>query len=160
MDPDIEALCEEHGLEPRRETVELDRRPFEVARHHAEAKTGRDVLVIARTTDGALLIEGDRRAQLPGGTVEPGESPEWATRRRLETVGLDPRRLEPIDVVETVHRHGGESFTTLTIVFGAVVDGDPTGSARLVDAAPDPLAREPALSDYLERTSALLDATD
>jgi 8-oxo-dGTP pyrophosphatase MutT (NUDIX family) len=66
------------------------------------------VNVIALTPDGNVLLirqfrhgTGEVTVEIPGGTVDPGESPLGAARRELqEETGFEAGRWEPLGVVE------------------------------------------------------------
>jgi ADP-ribose pyrophosphatase YjhB (NUDIX family) len=119
------------------------------------------VVVIARDPAGRVLLVHDRDAQtwtLPGGIMEPGESPaDAAVREVWEETHLLAELTHLIGVVggpgcETTYRNG-DRLAWVATLFAAVVDGVPvpdgteTSAARLV--APDVLASMTLREDSL-----------
>lgn len=87
------------------------------------------VAALAVAGDGKILLtrrpEGKPHAgqwELPGGKVEPGESPEAALRRELaEELGCD----SAIGAIETVLHHDYESFEVVILVYRVALLGAP-----------------------------------
>jgi 8-oxo-dGTP pyrophosphatase MutT (NUDIX family) len=112
------------------------------------AKVGTDLLlmpsvhVFIRDAEGRILlvrhVEG--RWQLPGGAVEPGETPSETARRECrEELGtaVEPTRLAGV-YGGPEHRiryaNGDDSAWVATVFDGQIVDGDPAPGDDEVDA--------------------------
>lgn len=88
--------------------------------------TGRIALIQNDWTDGWFL---------PGGAVEPAETPSEAARRELrEETGLDATIEEPLVVIEqqyTSQQDGDDWFAAQFIVYSAAATGDIAPQSQL-----------------------------
>jgi 8-oxo-dGTP diphosphatase len=139
MHPELRRLVADEGVPVAAETIELPPERFRRARESVSEDSfgagavvhdgGRAVLVRNAWSDGWIY---------PGGTVEPGESPEAAVRREVrEETGLEVTVERLLRVVEQTFRvaDGGGSAS-----------GDDGGAADGVDGATDDAGgvRQPA----------------
>lgn len=118
-----------------------------------------------RGPDGRLAFVKNRWSDgwvLPGGAVEPDETPSEAARREVrEETGLDAELSNPIVVLDQTFTTGSESFDATYVVFdatasGRIPDADELGisadeirAARWFDGVPDDL-HDGVLRPYLE----------
>ena len=106
--------------------------------------TWEGVAVLSRRADGALLmvlqVEPDERPTwaLPGGGIEPGETPrQAAVRETCEETGLGIQRLQPHLKVRGLYARSDNRFSYHIYYFVAeVIDGllspaDPDGAIQL-----------------------------
>lgn len=104
------------------------------------------VAVLCRSADGrSLLMVLQGRSEeapswaVPGGSIEPGETPEGAAvRETREETGLDVRVLRPYTVVEGVKEYGAYRvhYFEAEVVGGKVRTGDPEGLIHQVAWVP------------------------
>ncbi len=110
------------------------------------------VVAGALVKDGRLLLarrlDGDPLAgswELPGGKVEPGETPDEALAREWrEELGVRVEEVEPLSFASVP---GGGRHLTLLVFRVLSLDGDPAavGVAEVRWARPDEAARLPLL---------------
>ncbi|MGB9987374.1 NUDIX hydrolase [Salarchaeum japonicum] len=118
-----------------------------------------------RDPDGRLAFVKNRWSDgwvVPGGAVEPGETPSDAARREVrEETGLDADIGRPLVVLDQTFTTDDESFDAEFVVFDARADGripdatelglesDEIRAARWFDEVPDAL-HDDVLRRYLE----------
>jgi 8-oxo-dGTP diphosphatase len=106
----------------------------------------RFAVVLARAPDGVVLVFNRYRRvwELPGGLIDPGETPRAsATRELAEEAGCDARGLEWLGIVEVHdgHTHFGAVFHCDVNAVPATLENEEiAGLARWsATAAPHPL---------------------
>lgn len=130
------------------------------------------IVVIARNLAGHILLVHDRDSgnwTLPGGIIEPGETPaDAAVREVWEETSVVARLTRIVGVAggpgcET-HYRNGDKIAWVATIFGALVhdgipiaDGMETTAARFVP--PDELASMPLRADSVRFLSMERDAT-
>lgn len=133
--------------------LQVFREEVEVAPGHVipdfwQVELRRFVLVVPVQPDGRVVTmtgyrHGPRREclSLPGGFIEPGETPETAARRELlEETGLKPARLISLgDFVDNGNQRGGHGHYFLALGCSPAPGqrNDPTEAATLAAMTPD-----------------------
>ncbi|MFB6194392.1 MAG: NUDIX hydrolase [Halobaculum sp.] len=158
-------MCDELPTDVPRETQTLRLPPerLRAFREWAVEGTATSVLARVRDPDGRLAVVRNRWSDdwtLPGGAVEPGESPSAAVRREIrEETGLTATVGEPLLVVDQTYRPESNTavdgtpspFEATQVVYAARANGeipdaselgvgsDEIHAARWVETVPDAL---------------------
>lgn len=150
------------------QTLQLPEHRLEEFREWAAAGTALTAAARVRDPDGRIALVRNRWSDgwvLPGGAVEPGETPADAARREVrEETGLDAELGAPLVVLDHsyVSQEADEArFTAEYVVYDARADGEiPQSSelgvddgeiaaARWFDSVPETL-HDDVLRPYLE----------
>jgi ADP-ribose pyrophosphatase YjhB (NUDIX family) len=135
-DPAPDALAAEHDDVLRSEnTFEIDTPELKSARDRAERGWGVGALAVH---DGrVLLVRHDDQWLLPGGMLEPGETPaEGAARETREEAGIDVRIHALAAIAEQTFTDGDDAFVFHFAVFDAIPETtDLTDDPGLTDEA-------------------------
>ena len=112
-------------------TVRLPEPKLESLREWAVEGRGLTAAARVRDSDGRTALVQNQWTDgwfLPGGAVEPGESPAVAAQREVrEETGLDATIAEPIVVLDQTYvseASGAEWFSALFIVYAASAAGE------------------------------------
>ncbi|MFC7154307.1 NUDIX hydrolase [Halomarina halobia] len=118
-DPPPDALLDRYGDAIRNENaVELDAEAFESIRSRAERGWGVGALVVHESR--ALLVRQDGGWFLPGGMLEPGETPaEGASREVREETGIEVEIDGLAAISEQTFVSGAEAFRFYFATFDA-----------------------------------------
>lgn len=91
--------------------------------------SGNKIEVIARVVilrKGKILLaqlKGDNFYFLPGGHMEPGESPEEAIRRELkEEINAAPKNIQLLGIVENQYSKKGRKKYEINLVYSAAIN--------------------------------------
>jgi len=150
------------------QTLNLPEEKLESLRSWAIKGTGLTASARVNDSDGRIALIQNSWADgwfVPGGAVEPNETPEEAAQREVhEEIGLNATVEEPLVVLEQTYmseKDGSDRFSALFVVYSASADGeippvsqlgktdDEIEAAQWFETIPDDLHDDNLLRPYL-----------